>query len=207
MSSRCMCFLWCRKSNVNRAQVSPAPGAYTDTKTKKEAEDNRLPTLPATLATITHTTSDAFSAANNLRTSFDSVNDHILIVEDNLVNMRILKKMLSDNGIADSLIDSAENGSDAIEACTRRNYRLIFMDIHMSPGIGGIEACQRIRKLSNHTETPIICQTTDTTQVEVALKSGMNASVEKPYNTKKIKDLLDSFPIKPIDTVLLTVRG
>jgi CheY-like chemotaxis protein len=202
MSSCCVCFSWCRKINL-RGRVTPAPSAYTDTKTK-EAVDNRQPTLPATMTTITPTTSDACST-DNLR-AVDSTNDRILIVEDNLVNMRILKKMLSDNGIADSLIDSAENGSDAIEACTRRNYRLIFMDIHMPPGISGIEACQRIRQLSNHTKTPIICQTTDTTQEEVALKSGMNASVEKPYNTKKIKDLLDSFPIKPIDTVLLTVR-
>lgn len=51
----------------------------------------------------------------------------ILVVEDNLVNVRVMQQVLNRLGFKD--YDIAYDGQEAIEACRKRKYNLILMDL------------------------------------------------------------------------------
>lgn len=67
---------------------------------------------------------------------------HILIVDDNSVNLAVAKGLLEP---LDMKIDTAVSAVDALEKCAETRYDLIFMD-HMMPVIDGIEGTGMIRE-------------------------------------------------------------
>lgn len=116
----------------------------------------------------------------------------ILIVEDNALNLMVLKKMLSKYGF---VFESAENGSIGVKLALAQPFDLILMDIHM-PVMDGIEAAKKIREAG--VDTPIIglsANITRQTMVE-ALDSGMKAYLTKPYSKEQILEVLAEFLIE-----------
>ena len=65
----------------------------------------------------------------------------ILLVDDNEVLLMALRGLLRLMG---HTIDMARNGREAVEAATRDNYDVVFLDIQM-PEMGGYEAAQALR--------------------------------------------------------------
>jgi len=59
-----------------------------------------------------------------------------LVVEDNMLNMRVMCRMLESVGVSP---DKAVDGSKAIAAVSAQDYHIIFMDVHM-PVCDGITA-------------------------------------------------------------------
>jgi signal transduction histidine kinase len=66
----------------------------------------------------------------------------VLVVEDMHINKIVLEGLLSFYGIE---VDSASNGIEALEACSRKTYDLVLMDNHM-PVMDGIECTRRLRQ-------------------------------------------------------------
>jgi len=106
----------------------------------------------------------------------------LLLVEDNLVNQKLAKKVLEKAG-AEVMI--AENGLIAIEKLQQQAFQLILMDMQM-PVMDGIEATQRIRageagEVGRH--IPIIAMTANAfnTDREQCLAAGMQDFVSKPF--------------------------
>ncbi|MEI6523098.1 MAG: response regulator [Bacteroidota bacterium] len=116
---------------------------------------------------------------------------HVLIAEDNDINMLLAEKILMDAGF---IVFKAENGRKAIELFNSNKIELILMDVSM-PIMNGIEATKIIRKSSN---VPIIATTAHASKEdqEKYLTFGFNDYISKPYDnnnlTKKILDLLDN---------------
>lgn len=108
-----------------------------------------------------------------------------LIVEDNLVNQRVLRRILQKLGIE---ADIAENGQVAVERCASQSYDIIFMDIQM-PVMDGFEATALIRR--RHA-TPVIAVTANSEDEfrERAYAVGMNGFLGKPVSTELIADAL-----------------
>ncbi len=77
-------------------------------------------------------------------------NLRILVVEDNLVNQKVVCGMLKKSGCH---YDVTDNGPDAIEMAFQGHYDLILMDYEM-PGMDGLETTQEIRRREGQTQLP-----------------------------------------------------
>jgi signal transduction histidine kinase/DNA-binding response OmpR family regulator len=119
----------------------------------------------------------------------------ILLVEDTPINQTLETILLQRMGYEVSI---ANNGIEAIEAFSAREFDLILMDIHM-PEMGGVEATEIIRTLEKNQQlkpTPIIAVTANALKgdKERYLAAGMDGYVSKPIAVdalrQEIKGLL-----------------
>ena len=60
----------------------------------------------------------------------------------------------------DLVVDTAEDGAEAIALARKNDYEVILMDMQMPKG-DGREAMQQIRQLPGYRHTPIIAMTTN----------------------------------------------
>lgn len=113
---------------------------------------------------------------------FAPVSKHILVVEDNLVNQKVLKRQIEQAGHRCTI---ANNGLEAVEKCEKMSFDLIFMDMEM-PVMGGLEATRNIR--SRGIGIPIVALSAYTRPEykEEAEQAGMNDYLTKPYEKEKI---------------------
>tara|TARA_R110002051_G_scaffold291684_2_gene355803 strand:- start:1768 stop:5769 length:4002 start_codon:yes stop_codon:yes gene_type:complete len=118
----------------------------------------------------------------------------VLIAEDNPVNMKLSKIILSK--ISPRIkITEAENGLMAYEYVISNNPDLILMDIQM-PIMNGYETAKAIRTIDHGRDIPIIALTAGTVkgERERCIESGMNDYISKPLVqgqlTKRIVNLL-----------------
>jgi len=112
----------------------------------------------------------------------------LLLVEDNPVNQAIVKAMLNRLGHKPDL---AADGAEAVEACGREAYDLVFMDCQM-PGMDGFEATARIRAQETLRRVPIVALTANATADDRAccLSAGMDDYLAKPVRSASIQEML-----------------
>jgi len=112
---------------------------------------------------------------------------HILLVEDSEIVREVTLALLDDSCL---IIDSAEDGLQAVDMVRQYRYDLILMDIQM-PRLDGIEATKIIRGLPNYRDVPIIAMTANAfaDDQHACIESGMTDFITKPvapsilYNT------------------------
>lgn len=114
---------------------------------------------------------------------------NVLIVDDNLLNQKILAKILSRSHIEP---DFSKDGDDALLKCATRHYDLIFMDVHM-PGKDGFEIVQHLRKIDN--TAVILGFSADVTKeaIERGIKAGMNDYLTKPIQQETLFTILNKY--------------
>ena len=119
----------------------------------------------------------------------------LLLVEDNMVNMKIAEMILTHAGFA---VETAENGQfavDMVSASEPGDYHAILMDIQM-PVMDGYEATRAIRALKKRelAEIPIVALTANTFRedVEAAREAGMVAHLAKPVDVQELLSTLQS---------------
>jgi len=114
----------------------------------------------------------------------------ILIVEDNKINMLLIKTIIR-NLMPNAILSEANNGLKAIEEFEKITPDIIFMDIQM-PQMNGHEATQEIRKLKSGENVPIIALTAGTIKEERdrCLEAGMNDYVTKPIIKGTIEEVI-----------------
>ncbi len=114
----------------------------------------------------------------------------VLIVEDNRINMLLIKTILK-NLMPNADLIEAHNGIEAVDKCKKNTPDIIFMDIQM-PQMNGYEATMEIRKLSSGNQIPIIALTAGTVieEKEQCLNAGMNDYVTKPIIKGTIEEVV-----------------
>ena len=128
----------------------------------------------------------------NNKSLFSLVGKEVLLVEDNLINQQVEKKMLEKFGAKVSI---ANNGQEAIELIKKHLFHVILMDCNM-PVMDGIKATTIIRReFLNYDNIPIIALTADaTTEVrQNCLAVGMNEFLTKPVQVKDLQKKLARF--------------
>jgi signal transduction histidine kinase/CheY-like chemotaxis protein len=111
----------------------------------------------------------------------------ILIVEDNLINQLVTKKIIEKNNFVCKVVD---DGFGALTILEKERFDLILMDINM-PLMNGFEATKRIRLLG--VKTPIVALTAfDKDEItDEALSSGMNDIIVKPFEPVKLFKIIN----------------
>jgi len=129
----------------------------------------------------------------------------ILVVDDDPQIRRAMRATLTPRSY---VVSEAASGEEALERLRAENSELILLDINM-PGMGGLEACRRIRATS---DAPIIVLTinnTEKSKVDV-LDAGADDYITKPFSTlellARIRATLRRFPL-PSNNVQRLVLG
>ncbi len=118
-----------------------------------------------------------------------SVREPILVVEDNEVNEKVVRKMVERLGLR---MDSVSGGKEAIEMVGRKAYCLILMDCQMT-GMDGFETTQKIRALGgDYSRIPIVAVTAYALKGdrEKCGASGMDDYLTKPLRSGELKKTL-----------------
>ncbi len=115
----------------------------------------------------------------------------ILIAEDNLVNQKVMLRMLDKLGCR---ADAVANGFEVLRALQRQPYDLVLMDVQM-PEMDGIEATRRIRHLWPTGGPRIIAVTAYALEGdrERCIESGMDSYIAKPVNLNTLKGAIEKF--------------
>jgi CheY-like chemotaxis protein len=110
----------------------------------------------------------------------------ILIVEDQLENQLLLKRLMTDLGLETKL---AENGEECLEVFKEWQPDLIWMDRRM-PVMDGEQAARRVRQLPGGDKAKIIAVTASAfkEEREQMIASGMDDVVRKPFRFDEIYD-------------------
>lgn len=109
---------------------------------------------------------------------------HILLVEDNKLNVLVAKKILNS---MNAVVEVAKNGEEGVRFATTKPYDIILMDIHM-PVMDGYEATRKIRQAN--VNVPIMAFTADAFE-EARIKAreaGMNDFISKPFDPVLLYD-------------------
>lgn len=119
----------------------------------------------------------------------------VLIVDDNVVNIKVAEGLLEPLKLN---IDTAISGKEAITKTKERRYDIVFMD-HMMPEMDGIAATKIIRRMRHdYADVPIIALTANAigNVREMFLNAGMNDFIPKPIEVRtlltKVKHWLPS---------------
>ena len=117
---------------------------------------------------------------------FEAPDAHVLVVDDNEMNLLVAKKLLRETKIQ---VDLAKSGKECLELTKQHFYNVIFMD-HMMPEMDGVETLNRVRQQENGLcrEVPVI-----------ALTANVTAGAEQIYQEKGFQNYL----AKPISSSLL----
>jgi PAS domain S-box-containing protein len=112
----------------------------------------------------------------------------ILVADDEPINREVALMQLE---AVDLVVDTAEDGAEAVALATKNSYAAIFMDMQM-PKLNGLEATREIRRLHGYRDTPIIAMTANAFAEDKAqcIAAGMNDFLIKPFNPEELFAIL-----------------
>lgn len=124
---------------------------------------------------------------------FDLQGMKLLIVEDNNINVLLMKNFMKQWNVQ---YDLAENGRVALEKVQANDYDLVLMDLQM-PEMDGYEATHHIRHLPDekYRQLPIIALTASAMMdiKDIAFTVGMNDYISKPFSPAELYAKIASY--------------
>ena len=116
---------------------------------------------------------------------FTAPDAHVLIVDDNPINLSVASGMIEP---LEMHVDTAGSAAETIEKVRKTKYDLIFMD-HMMPAVDGVETTHIIRRMvDGYENVPIVALTANAMggTREMFLREGMNDFVAKPIEVREM---------------------
>ena len=106
----------------------------------------------------------------------------LLLVEDDYSIRRGLKATLS---ALDFEIGEASTGEEALTRLRMVDYDLVLMDLNM-PGMGGVEACRRIRREFPRISIVVVTVRDSEEDKVEALEAGADDYITKPFQVREL---------------------
>jgi CheY-like chemotaxis protein len=118
-------------------------------------------------------------------------NKTVLLIEDNVLNLKLVKTLLEFNKYA---VVTAEDAEKGIQLARDLHPDLILMDLQL-PGMDGLEATRRIKKDPDLEDIPIVALTSFAMEgdEERALSAGCNGYIPKPINTREFSKTIAQY--------------
>ncbi len=112
----------------------------------------------------------------------------ILVVDDNLANLKLAGDLCECEGYE---VDRAQSAEGALEAISRRIPDLILMDLAL-PGMDGLALTRHLRSREETRHIPVVALTAFAMRRDEdrALESGCDAYLAKPIDTRALPALL-----------------
>lgn len=116
------------------------------------------------------------------------LNTRVLIVEDNIINLKVGSEMLRLAGVD---VETAHNGIEAVEKVQNTTYDAVLIDIQM-PLLDGIEASRIIRQQFSSSDLPIIAMSAHAKSIKwkACVEAGINDYILKPFNKDALLTVL-----------------
>jgi CheY-like chemotaxis protein len=121
---------------------------------------------------------------------------HVLVVEDNPVNMMIVVAMLEQWGVQVGQVTDGSLALAAVEHAVseRLPFDMVLMDVQM-PEMSGHEAARQLRQRYDAQALPIVALTAAAlvSEREHALQSGMNDFLTKPIDAQQLRSTVQRY--------------
>jgi len=117
--------------------------------------------------------------------------EHVLIVDDNPTNLKLLRIILEQEGYAVTTADDAE---EALRRLEQAKPRMILMDIQL-PGIDGLELTRRLKADPDYAGIVIIALTAYAMKgdEEKARAAGCDGYITKPIDAEQLPRTLEAY--------------
>lgn len=118
-------------------------------------------------------------------------NGTILVVEDNQLNLKLVRDVLEHAGYD---VVAAATGEEGVELALGVRPDLVLMDLQL-PGIDGTEALHRIQQSAPGAAIPVVAVTASAmpSDREAAARAGFDGFLEKPINARALPAQVASF--------------
>jgi two-component system cell cycle response regulator DivK len=115
----------------------------------------------------------------------------ILVVEDNPLNLKLIRDVLQVSGYH---VTEARSGEEGLDAAEQDPPDLVLMDLQL-PGIDGTETLRRLRQGGLLPDVPVIAVTAfamaeDRNRASVA---GFDGYIEKPISVRALPSQIEAF--------------
>ncbi len=111
--------------------------------------------------------------------------DKVLVVDDKVENLRLVKKVLAASGYE---VTVAETGEEAIRIAQAELPDLILMDVRMPGGMDGLEATRLIRAIPELAHVSVVALTASVRpeDKQLALDAGCAGFIRKPVDINEL---------------------
>ena len=119
---------------------------------------------------------------------FDGSKYDILLVDDNLLNLKVAEKLLKPYKFN---ITSVKSGLECLNYTKNKQYDLILLD-HMMPEMDGIQTLYNLKKRARGFDTPVVVLTANAIEGsrEMYLREGFCDYLSKPINQVELDRML-----------------
>ena len=115
----------------------------------------------------------------------------ILVVEDNPLNLKLVRDVL---GAAGYDVVSATSGEEGLREATAQPPDLVLMDLQL-PGIDGVETMRQLRAGPLEDDVPVVAVTASAMAEDQAnaARAGFDGYIEKPISVRALVDEVEAF--------------
>ena len=126
--------------------------------------------------------------SHQYKTLFTAPNAHILVVDDNAMNLAVAKGLLKQTQVQ---VDTALSGEECIRMLRRKKYNILLLD-HMMPGMDGIETLKHIKEERIAESMPVIALTANAVSGarQMYLDCGFQDYLSKPIVGESLEKAL-----------------
>ena len=150
-------------------------------------------TMSAAAALNNESIATNLSERRGSTTSFSAPKARVLIVDDNLINLKVAVGLMRPYNMQLMTVDS---GKSAIAMLRSQDFDIVFMD-HMMPEMDGVEATKLIREMEGeyYKKLPIIALTANAVNGvrEMFIEAGLNDFIAKPIELSALDRVLKTW--------------